>query len=198
MPSFSKPARHQAGLTLIELLITIVVLGIAAVAVLQSLGVLVLRNVDPMLRSQSRLLAESMINEIQTKAFFDTSTDPALNPVSVPTDICPTPETLTNYDRDGWDNICDYNGYDSDAVSSPDPAGPRTRNGTPITSLAAYRVQVAVNANNGLALGTGLSNISGCIPQLAQITVTVTDPRGQSLTLDAYRASYYDDTRTGC
>jgi len=200
MPSFSKRTKRQTGLTLIELVITIVVLGIAAVAVLQSLGVLVLRNVDPMLRSQSRLLAESMINEIQTKAFFDTSADPALNPgIDLTTvNICPTPETLTSYDRNGWDNICDYNGYDSDAVSSPDPAGPRTHNGTPITPLAAYRVQVAVNANNGLALGTGLSNIASCVPQLAQITVTVTDPRGQSLTLDAYRASYYDDTRTGC
>ncbi|PTY38640.1 hypothetical protein BGP77_10680 [Saccharospirillum sp. MSK14-1] len=200
MPTYSRRARDQAGLTLIELIIAIVVLGIAAVAVLQSLGVLVVRNVDPMLRSQSRLLAESMINEVQTQAFFDASVDPTLNPgIDLSTvNICPTPETLSSYNRNSWDNVCDYTGYDSDAVATGNSTGPRTRNGTPITQLAAYRVQVSVNTSVGLTLGTGLSNIAGCIPQLARITVTVTDPRGQPLTLDAYRASYFDDPRAGC
>lgn len=192
MPTCSKRAQSQAGLTLIELVISIVVLGIAAVAVLQSLGVLVLANVDPMLRSQNRLLAESMLNEIQTRAFFDSSDDPVLNPASVPTDICPTPETLIDNDRNGWDNICDYHGYDSGTE------GPRRRDGQLLTELSGYRVQVAVNAGFGLALGTDLSNQAGCIPQVARITVTVSDPRGQPLSLDAYRTSYFDDEQGGC
>ncbi|MFG1496782.1 prepilin-type N-terminal cleavage/methylation domain-containing protein [Saccharospirillum sp. HFRX-1] len=191
MPACSKGARRQAGLTLIELIITIVVLGIAAVAVLQILGVLVLRNVDPMLRSQSRLLAEAMLNEVQTKAFFDSNDDPALNPGSIPLTICPTPETLSDNDRNGWDNICDYNGYDSD------PDGPSFRDGSPMTELADYRVQIAVNAGFGVSLGD-LSNTAGCVPQIAHINVTVTDPRGQPLTLDAYRTSYFNDTQGGC
>lgn len=191
MPAYSKGTRRQTGLTLIELIITIVVLGIAAVAVLQSLGVLVLRNVDPMLRSQSRLLADAMINEVQTKAFFDASDDPVLNPGSVPTSICPTPEPLSNNDRNGWDNICDYNGYDSD------PDGPRFRDGSLIPGLNSYQVQVAVNAGFGLTLGD-LSNAAGCIPEVARITVTVTDPRGQAVTLDAYRTAYFDDPQGGC
>ena len=188
MPACVKRARHQAGLTLIELIIAIVVLGIAAIAVLQSLGVLVLANVDPMLRSQSRLLAEAMLNEVQTKAFFDASDDPVLNPGSVPLTICPAPETLTANDRNGWDNICDYDGYDSN------PDGPRSHDGTLMPDLTGYRVQVTVNAGFGLSLGNGLSNTAGCIPQVARLTVTVTDPRGQPLTLEAYRTSYFDDT----
>ncbi|WP_108126235.1 type IV pilus modification PilV family protein [Saccharospirillum mangrovi] len=183
---------RQAGLTLIELVIAIVVLGIAAVAILQSLGVQVLANVDPMLRSQSRLLAEATLNEIQTKAFFDSDDDPVLNPGSLPTDVCPTPETLTADDRTTWDNICDYHGYDSGTD------GPRYRDGSLMPGLSGYRVQAAVNAGFGLALGSGLSNQAGCVPQVARITVTVTDPRNQPLTLDAYRTSYFDDPGVGC
>lgn len=192
MQACSNRAARQAGLTLIELVITIVVLGIAAVAILQSLGVQVVANVDPMLRSQSRLLAEAMINEVQTKAFFDSSQDPALNPGFIPTNACPTPETLTNNDRNAWDNLCDYNGYDSGS------AGPRERDGTLMPGLTGYRVQVAVNAGFGVTLGGDLTNQAGCIPQLARITVTVTDPRNQPLTLDTYRASYFDDPGVGC
>lgn len=188
-------AARQAGLTMIELIITIVVLGIAAVAVLQSLGFLVLANVDPMLRSQSRLLAESMVNEIQTKAFFNPSLtdDPVLNPNATgPINVCPTPESVTGNNRSVWNNICDYNGYDSGS------AGPSFRNGIPIPELAGYRVQASVDASTGLTLGTGLSNQAGCVPQVARIAVTVTDPRGQQLTLDAYRTSYYNDPNGGC
>lgn len=194
MPACSKGARGQAGLTLVELIITIVVLGIAAVAVLQSLGVLVLRNVDPMLRSQSRLLAEAMINEIQTRAFFDPAVDPTLDPSNIPTSICPTQTIPPDADRNAWNDICDYNSYDSGS------AGPRFRDGNVIPGLSGYQVQVTVDASvsSALTLGGDLSNQAGCVPQLARITVTVTDPRGQPLKLDAYRTSYYNDTTGGC
>lgn len=185
MQSCSERSSRQTGLTLVELTITIVVLGITAVAVLQSLGVLVLRNVDPMLRSQSRLLAEAMLNEIQITAFFDPAVDPALNPGSAPSTICPAAEILTAHNRNDWDNLCDYHGYDSGS------AGPRFRDGSLMPGLSSYRVQVAVDASPGLSLGDNLSNQSGCIPKLARITVTVTDPRKRPLTLDAYRTSYF-------
>lgn len=192
MPPCSDTGRRQGGLTLIELIIAIVVIGIAAVALLQSLGVLVVANVDPMLRSQSRLLAEAMLNEVQSKAFFDSADDPTLDPANTPTSVCPTPETLINNDRNGWNNLCDYQGYDSGSD------GPRLRDGTLMPGLSGYRVQVAVDASSAVSLGTGLTNLAGCIPQLVRIEVTVTDPGGQSLSLSGYRASYFDDPRGSC
>lgn len=177
---------NQQGLTLVELVIAIVVIGIAAVALLQSIGALSIANVDPVLRTQNRLLAESMLSEVQSKPFFDFSDDPVINPGTTPTTACPTAETLSGNDRSTWDNICDYNNYDSGS------AGPRFSNGNLMPGLGDYRVQVSVDDSVGLALGS-LSNQAGCAPQLLLISVTVSGPRGQSLSLDAYRTSYYDE-----
>lgn len=178
--------RPQRGGTLVELIIAIVVIGIAASAILRSLGFLGIANVDPQLRSQSNLLAQSLLNEVQSKAYFDYDEDPDLNPGGGTPDVCPAPEPLSGDDRSGWDNVCDYDGYDSGT------AGPRHANGNLIDGLGGYRRQVDVAADTGLTLGD-LTNQSGCVPIILRIDVTVSGPRGNDLVLSGYRTSYWDE-----
>lgn len=180
----------QQGVTLIELIIAIIIISIASVALLQSLGQQTLRNVDPEIQSQANRLANQYVQEIISKSFFDPSTDPRLNP-SLSNAIINA--SITDQTRLGapargsWDNLYEYHGYNSDI---------RDINGVPISNLTGYSVDVTVNISSGLTLGT-LSNsaTAGCPPIIALITVDVTDPRNQVTTLSAYRTSYWD---SGC
>lgn len=61
----------QRGMTLIELVITIVVLGIAAAALFSAMAVITGRSADPMLRQQSLALAEAHLEAISTLPYAD-------------------------------------------------------------------------------------------------------------------------------
>lgn len=75
--------------------------------------------------------------------------------------------------RPSFDDIDDYHGYSSNGI--------RDINETPIGALADYQVSVAVTAAalGGIAAGEAL-----------RITVTVSGPGGESITLDGYRTNY--------
>lgn len=63
--------RRQAGTTLIELVISIVIVSIAASAVLMAVSMTVGRSADPMLRHQAVAIAEAYLEEIFLKPFDD-------------------------------------------------------------------------------------------------------------------------------
>ncbi len=75
--------------------------------------------------------------------------------------------------RPSFDDVDDYHGYSSNGI--------RDINETPIGALADYQVSVAVTAAalGGIAAGEAL-----------RITVTVSGPGGESITLDGYRTNY--------
>lgn len=178
---------------MIELVISILVIGIAASALLQSLGFLTVSNVDPLLRSQASLVAQSTLNEVLSQSFFDGDNDPRIDDTVTNPDVCPTPESDSGYNRRLWDNLCDYDGFDSDNDDGLDP-GIRDRLGNALPGLSSYRVQVAVDTGTSVTLGS-LSNTAGCTPRIAIITVTASDPRGQTVQLIGYRTSYWEE---GC
>lgn len=184
---------RQEGITLVELIISIVIIGIAATALLQSLGFLTTGNVDPMLRSQSNLLAQQMLNEVQSQSFFEPDNDPRTDSSATP-EVCPGPESSTGYDRQVWDNVCDYVNYDSD--NDDGLSGIRNKNGALIDGLDDYQVEISVDDSDSVSLGSMSNDSSACsAPRLLRIDLTVTDPRGQTLQLSGYRASYWDE---GC
>lgn len=150
----------QRGMTLVELVITIVVLGIAAAAMFSAMAAITGRSADPMLRQQSLAIAEAYMEEITLQAF------PATTPCAASHD---------GAGRSSFDDLCDYNGL----FYVNQPFAPRSAGSvTPLAGLEAYQVTVAVvpeQLNDADAL---------------RITVTVRDPAGQLLSLDGYRAAY--------
>lgn len=134
--------KRQAGMTLVELVITIVVVGIAAAALYSAMAAIGGRSADPLLRQQSLAIAEAYLEEILLQPFLDPNNA-----------VCPAAPA----NRVNFDNVCDYNGLNDD--------GARDARGQAIAALANYRVQVVTipQAWAGLAAGDVL---------LVQVTVT--------------------------
>lgn len=119
------------GVTLVELVITIVVLGIASTALFSAMAAISGRSADPMLRQQSLAIAEAYLEEILLQAYLDPSSGT----------VCPSAPAS----RIQFDNVCDYAGLND--------VGVRNAQGNAIAALAGYQVQVAVTpqAMGGLA-----------------------------------------------
>jgi MSHA pilin protein MshD len=66
--STDRPGR-QRGLTLIELLMFIVIIGVALVAVLHVLRITTARSADPLRQKQALMIAESLLEEVQLARF---------------------------------------------------------------------------------------------------------------------------------
>lgn len=121
----------QRGMTLIELVIAIVIIGIASAALYSAMASITGRSADPMLRQQSLAIAEAYLEEIELQAFLDPAT----------ASQCPAAPAS----RTSFDNVCDYNGLlDNGAVNA---------SGQAIAALTGYRVSVRVTAQalEGLA-----------------------------------------------
>ena len=58
--------RPQRGMTLVELVITIVIIGIAAAAMFAAMASITGRSADPMLRQQSLMIAETYVETLQS------------------------------------------------------------------------------------------------------------------------------------
>ncbi|WP_256659182.1 prepilin-type N-terminal cleavage/methylation domain-containing protein [Pseudomonas sp. A-1] len=128
--------KRQCGMTLVELVIAIVIVGIAAAALYSAMASIGGRSADPMLRQQSLAVAEAYLEEILARDFLDPASHAQ----------CPAPPVA----RADFDNVCDYAGLDD--------AGAHGADGAPIAGLQGYRVRVAVAPQvfNGLSTAAAL------------------------------------------
>ncbi len=155
--------RRARGFTLIELVVTLVVIGIAATALLSVFTSTVRGSADPVIQQQATTIAEAYVEEILLQAFAD-PTAPEQGAAS--TEAGETSRAL-------FDDVQDYNHLGTTQV--------RDQNNNPIAALAAYSVTVSVT---GAALDT--------VPATAsmRIRVTVSHPAITPITLVAYRTNY--------
>lgn len=181
--SFKPAARAQSGLSLVELIMFIVIVGVAVVGVLQVLGMGARSSADPMRRKQALAIAEGMMEEVRLAHFtYCDGSDPSADQANSPTDCKVLAEgmgaELPGNSRP-FDNVNDYAGvYTTDAAGNAFPAG--------------YKATVAV------APDATLGPIGARIPadatpanlNVLRITVTVTYTGGDAVVLDGYRTRY--------
>ena len=117
-------ATRQAGVTLIELVVSIVIIGIAATAVLGVIASNVQRSADPLVRQQAVAIATGYLEEILLKSYDD--------PDGVDGEAA----------RTDFDDTDDYNGLVD--------VGARDQFGNAIAALAPYTVSVSVSASTAL------------------------------------------------
>lgn len=157
--------RGEAGVTLIELVISIVVIGIAVTGTLVVIQRTTRASADPMVQRQASAIAEAYLEEILAKPYYD----PTLGAGG---GACPAAGGA----RATWDNVCDYNGLDD--------AGARDEFGVAVANLSAYRVRVTVDS----AAAT-LGALSGAA-NVMRVDVRVTHSLPIDMLLSGYRTSY--------
>lgn len=156
--------RRQTAFTLIEVLVTIVLIAIASAALLGVFTNLIRTSADPVIQQQASTIAESYLEEILLRPFDDPQGEVAGGGLEG-----------DEGGRGGYDDVQDYQGL---------PAGPAADQfGNPIPALGDYIVSVAVTdaALNDIGVGTG---------DALRIDVTVTHPAVASITLTGYRTNY--------
>lgn len=183
-------SRRQRGLSLIEVVVFIVVMGIGLAAMLALYSQFTRASVDPLVRKQALAIASSLMEEIQLQAFTYCDPDDANVHVATSVGGCTTQEVIgieggeTRYGATRFDNVSDYDGF---AMAAGDI---RSIDNAPITLLAGYEVQAITIAtiNNG-ELGAGVPNTENS--EALRITVTTRHvPTNTIVSLQGYRLRY--------
>ena len=117
--------RGEHGTTLIELVVSLLVIAIAITGTLIAVSRATLHSADPAIEYQASAIAKAYLEEILLKPYFDPD-------LGAGGGACPLPEAS----RDLYDNVCDYAGTDD--------MGAEDQDATPVPGLGAYRVRVTV------------------------------------------------------
>ena len=172
-------------MSLVELILFIIIVGVAVAGLLLVFSVTTRASADPLIQKQMLAIAEALMEEVQAKPFTYCDPDDANAATALNTAGCAAavenlgPEAETRYSAtDPFDNVNDYNGFDT---STAVPPGIADLSGTVIGALGAYSATIAVA---GAALG-GIAAAESLL-----ITVTVTRSGTDSLTLESYRTRY--------
>jgi len=110
----------QRGLTLIELIVSMVIISVALGGVLLVMNYTTSRSADPMIQHQAVAIAEAYMEEILLQHYDDPDDSPAVKEAS----------------RDLYDNVGDYDGLSD--------TGAENHNGDAIAGLENYTVNVTV------------------------------------------------------
>lgn len=165
-----KNIKLQFGLTLIEMVISIVIISIALTGVLIIMNRTSVSSADPMIRTQVASIAQSYLEEIMLREYQDPDGSEA------------------GEDRSTFDDVDDYhnlanNGCLAAEATAACPLGSCAcdQNGVPIEQLKGYSIQVTVISDD--MTFAGLNTVTA-----QRIDVTVTHTSSISTTLSSYRA----------
>lgn len=192
--------RGSTGFSLIEVVVFIVVLGIAFVGMLLLYSSTTRASVDPLIRKQALALATSLLEEIELRAYtFCDPDEPAVYTATAATTAeCGGvashvegigPETFGGTEdrysaTTRFDNVNDY--HDFKMGSGQTDADIKTADGTIIGALSNYSVTVTVAAIGANELGASIPATEA----LSIIVIATHVPTGTSVSLQGYRTRY--------
>jgi MSHA pilin protein MshD len=185
--------RYQSGLSLIELVLFIVIIGVGVAGITVTYNTVVRGSADPMVRKQALAIADSLLLEIEQQAF--TYCDPKDANVSTATSgaqcandenkggaafpVPPAPPSPTPADESRgnpikpYNNVADYAAYSAPAS---DILGGN--------AVGGYVATVSISRAGAAAPFASLP-----LDAVLRISVTVTG-RGETVTLVGYRTRY--------
>jgi MSHA pilin protein MshD len=177
--------QRARGSSLVELIMFIVIIGIAVAGVLGAMSLSTRASADPLIQKQALAIAEAYLEEVLAMPFTycdpdDVDAATATSATVGAGGCAATVEVIgaeAGETRGGgttpYDNVNDYNSLATGVPASID--------GTAISGLSSYSVSVAVVAES-------LSTVAA--PASLRVTVTVTGPSSTSVRLDGYRTRY--------
>jgi MSHA pilin protein MshD len=160
--------RRQRGLTMIELVMFIVIVGIAVVGVLGVISFNTRGSADPIRQKQAMAIAESLVDEIRAARFSWCHIGDENYSTAAAAANCTVPEGPGQEAGGGlrpFDNVNDYvtsygvaRTYNTDVVGTPFPAGYAATvtitqagigpAGTAVPATESLRIQVTVSYDN--------------------------------------------------
>ncbi len=155
--------RRQAGVTLVELVVSIVVISVGVAGILAVIARTTSSSADPVVLHQAVAVGEAYLEEILPKDFADPDQPETGGPGGEAGEARPT-----------FDDVSDYHGLTD--------VGARDQMDSAISGLGAYTVNVTV-ANDGSLPGIGAADAK-------RIDVSVSGPFGVAVTISSYRANY--------
>jgi MSHA pilin protein MshD len=189
-----RPGRSSRGATLIELVVFIVIVGVAMAGLFAAFNTITAASADPQVRKQVLAIAESLMDEVALMPFTYCDPDDSAAPTAASTAACTAPVNgedaaigpeagETRYSAaTPFDNVSDYHGF---AMVS----GIQDITNATINGLGAYSASITVTQ---AGLGSGGDAIGAA--DALRISITVTGPGGISTTLEGYRTRYAPNT----
>ncbi|SFR85053.1 MSHA pilin protein MshD [Marinobacter daqiaonensis] len=159
----------QQGATLVELVITIVIISVAIAGVVGAFALISGRSADPLNQTRAVALSQLYMDEILSRR-YDESTPPGGVPKQSGCSI-----TTEESQREDYDDVDDYNAIDSAAPANADgdSLGP---------AYSSFVVSVTVTCAGS---ELGLPN-----EEAKRIDITIVDPSSQDYLFTAYRANF--------
>ena len=179
---------QSRGVSLIEVIIFIVIVGVAIAGILSVLNVNAQHSWDPAVRKQMLAIAESLLEEVELMPFTYCDPEDANVLTASSTAGCAiagnaegtvaTAGESRFHASTPYDNVGDYGGASGALTLS----SLTDVTGTAIAGLSGYSATINVAQSTlGSIVTAG---------EVLQINVTVTSPRGDSLALTGYRTRY--------
>ncbi|QCP09719.1 hypothetical protein FCL38_04250 [Pseudoduganella umbonata] len=176
----ARAMHRQRGLTIIELVMFIVIVGIAVVGVLTVISQNTRGSADPIRQKQAMAIAESLLDEIRAARFtWCDITDPNFLTAASAADctLAEGPGQEAGGGLRPFDNVNDYAGpnwaartYANDVVGTQFPAG--------------YTATVTITPT---AIGPAAATVPAAASLRIQVTVAY---GGDAVTLESYRIRY--------
>jgi len=193
---------RQAGLTMIELIVFIVIMGVALAGVITVFAYTSNSSADPLQRKQAMLLAEALLEEVSLAHFTychpdDAAAETATSSAgcaSMPESVGPSPGQARPFF-----NINDYvTGFGTrTSFTAGDPLGGITDvTGASLPSrLAFYKAFVTISSvakfgPPGMEIGAVAAPATDADTDVLHISVRVEFGNNQSIVLDRYRTRY--------
>ena len=189
--------REQAGVTLVELVVFIVIISVALVGVLKVLEMTNRGSADPLVRKQALSIAESLLLEIEQQPFTYCDPDDSNATTATSTATCtnsqdkggaalttPSPSSESRYSSaDPFDNVADYGGFTMPGGGCTGICSPGDT--TPLSGLTGYTATVTITR-----VGAAAPFASLALDEALKISVHVTGPANTDVTLTGYRVRY--------
>ena len=168
-PARIQPKAGQSGATLIELVMTIVIIGVAVAGVVGSFSLVSGRSANSLFQTRAVELGQFYMDEILAQKYDEATPVGGVPPVSG----C-TINAEEGSNRSAYDDVDDY-----DAINS---APPQTADGTSLSGYDGFEVSVSVVCAGG-EVGLPASDAK-------RIDLSITGPADSEFSLSAYRANF--------
>ena len=159
---------RMRGMSLVEMVITIVIISVALVGSLRAFSVLTGRSADVLIQTRSADLAQLYFDEILSRRYDEAT---GTNGVPAYTGAC----RITN-DGESRDNYDDVDDYYAVTNESPD-----TMDASLATDYSGYTVSINVVCDDSIGVNTGGAK---------RIEITIDDPIGATSVFSMYKGNY--------